>query len=82
MNDSNSVVFSYFLYFHDRDIHIGYGTQEASRRNLLNGRRIGGGRFALREEAEAARIKWRKKFHLNSEIQAESNDANSPVTAS
>lgn len=72
MNGNNSVLFSYFLYFDDREIHIGYGTQAASLKSLGRGRRVGNGRFAMREEAEAARAKWREKFHLTSTVEIRS----------
>jgi hypothetical protein len=72
MTVSGPILFSYFLYFDEREIHIGYGTQLASQKTLSKGRRIGKERFVTREEAEAARMKWREKFHLTSTIHAES----------
>lgn len=63
-NLRDSVLFSYFLYLDDRDIHIGYGTQPASEKTLRRGRRIGTDRFETRQEAEVARMEWRKKFHI------------------
>ena len=64
MSASGPVLFSYFIYVDGGDIHIGYGTQAAGMKSLSRGERIGKRRFARREEAESARMKWRGKFHI------------------
>lgn len=63
MNPSGTVLFSYFIYFDSGDIYIGYGTQAAGTKELSRGQRIGKHRFARREEAESARVKWHAKLH-------------------